>query len=502
MSSKKLKYMNRHLSRRQFLMGSGSSFLCLPPLVSLMSDFAMAQVLAPKRRFIAMIGLCGIDPYQIFPPNQSDLTAAPNALSTYYKPLKNFTAPISRLIDSDFVSIYPKMNLLQGLSMTGGLYQGHNITVLAGTHSQGGAPTFGRTIDVMMEKSPNVYAATDPVPIKAARVVCGPDHDNAFTFDTPGGKVTYSDALQGDVNLFNFLFARFSQSAPSTPSDDKLIVDKVYDDLKLLQSNKRISANDKTILDQFISSIFDLQTKINTATPPTCQKPSLALQAYGAAYYLPDYPGWKITDVSAMYDNYIELIKLAFVCDLTRVVFIGNQRCNSDLPEFLAIHHDAPSSDAAADRQKWGLKKFLKLAKTLDGVADPSGGGTLLDNSGLLFTNELGDWTGGHNVFSMPAVTFGSCGGYFKTGYFVDYRQRPLVDWFNVGHSPGRPYKQLLQSFMTAMGIPKSEYMQYGDGNGYGEFQPGINQFGKVSSTVFSAYAAEHNDPLPFIKMI
>ncbi|MGZ3771034.1 MAG: DUF1552 domain-containing protein [Bdellovibrio sp.] len=502
MSSKKSKYDNRHMSRRQFLIGSGSSFLCLPPLVSLMSNFAMAQALAPKRRFIVMVGLNGIDSEQIYPPDQNDLTAAPNAISTYYKPLKNFTAPISRLIDSDFTSIYPKMNLLQGLSMSGGQYQGHSSTILAGTHSQGGAPTFGRTLDVVMEKSPSVYTAADSVPIKAARLVCSPDHDHYFTFDTGGGTATYSDAVQGDVNLFNFLFARFTQSSSVTPSDDKLIVDKVYADLKALESNKRISANDKTILDNYISSVFDLQTRINSATPPVCQKPTLYLQAYGGAWFLPDYPGWTITNVSTMYDNYIELIKLAFICDLTRVVYIGNYRCNSDQPIFLPTHHDAPSSDAAADAQKWGLKKFLKMAQVLDGVTDPSGGGTLLDNSGMLFTNELGDWTGGHNTFSMPAVTFGSCGGYFKTGYFVDYRQRPLVNWMNVGHSPGRPYKQLLQSFMTAMGVPKSEYIQFGDGNGYGEFKAGINQFGKVDPAVFSAYANEHNDPLPFIKMV
>lgn len=502
MSDKKTHYANRHFSRRQFLVGTGSSFLCLPPLVSLMSDFAMAQALAPKRRFIVMIGMSGIDPEHFFPSNQADLLAAPGAIHTNYKPLKNFTAPISRLIDGDFVSMYSKMNLLQGMSMTGGLYQGHNTTVLAGTHSQGGSPTFGRSLDVVMEKSSNVYKAGDAVPIKAVRLITGHDHDNLFTFETSGGKAIISDAMKGDVNLFNFLFSRFTPPLAGQPSDDKLIVDKVYADLKALQANRRISANDKTILDRYIASIFDLQTKINVNTTTTCQKPTLALQAYGNAWFLPDYPGWKITNVSAMYDNYIELIKLAFACDLTRVVFIGNQRCTSDKPEFLETHHTAPSSEAAADRQKWGLKKFLKLAQGLDGVTDPSGGGTLLDNSGLLFTNELGDWTGGHNTFSLPVVTFGSCGGYFKTGNFVDFRQRPLVSWKNVGHSPGRPFKQLLQSFMTAMGVPKSEYMQFGDGNGYGEFRPGINQFGKIDSAVFSAYAAEHNDPLPFIRMV
>src|SRR5690606_13786222 len=130
------------------------------------------------------------------------------------------------------------------------------------------------------------------------------------------------------------------------------------------------------------------------------------------------------------------------------------------------------------DRHQWALKKVLKLAKMLSATADPSGSGTVLDNSLLLYTNEMGDWTEGHNIFNIPAVTFGSGGGYFRTGYFVDYRQKPLVNF--KGYHVGRPYKQLLQSIMLSMGISKSEYMKYGDGNGFGEFKPNINQFGNV----------------------
>lgn len=273
----------------------------------------------------------------------------------------------------------------------------------------------------------------------------------------------------------------------------------MYADLKALEKNPRLSSADKQVLDRYVASVFDLQLKINSSSgAPTCQKPTLGLQATGSAYYLPDYPGWnKNLNVSTMFDNINEMIKLAFICDLTRVVFIGNERCTDDKPVFLDTHHDAPGSDAAADRQKWGFKKFLNLAKMLDASADPSGQGTLLDNSMLFFTNEMGDWTTGHNTFNMPAVTFGSCGGYFRTGNYVDFRQKPLKEF--AYYYPGRPYKQLLQSMMLAMGVPKSEYIQFGDGSGFGEFKPGINQFGQVSADIFKAYQNEHNDPLPFV---
>lgn len=506
MSNVKKMIENRYFGRRQFLIGAGSC-LMLPPLLSLLPRRLLAQAMTPKKRFAVMVGLCGIDQQQIFPPDQSDLIQAPNAISTYYKSLSSFKAPISRMIDADFTSIYPKMNLYQGLSMTGGLYAGHNTSILGGVQSQGrlgdvGSKMIGRSIDVLLEKSPNVYRPGDTVPVKAARFACGPDHDAPFSYDTvPTTQV--SDYAQGDVQLFNLLFAKMSTGTTAAPSDDKLIVDKVYADLKALQSNPRLSANDKTTLDRYIASVFDLQTKINSglSNAISCSKPSLNLQATGGAYYLPDYPGWnKNMSVSTMFDNCMEIFRLAFACDLTRVVFIGNERCNEDALETLPIHHEAPSSEAAADAQKWGLKKFLNLAKSMDATPDPSGSGTLLDNSILFFTNELGDWTTGHNVFNMPAITFGSGGGYLNTGYFIDYRQKPLKEF--QYYYPGRPYKQLLQSMMQAMGVPKSEYSLYGDGNGFGEFQVGINQFGAVSTDMFKAYQGEHNDPLPFVSKV
>lgn len=507
MSKHKKIIENRYVSRRQFLIGGGATLL-LPSLVSLMPREALAQVLAPKRRFVVMLGICGIDQEQLFPTNPSGLIQVPDALSTYYKPLSSFTGNISRIIDADFIPLYSKMNLMQGLSMTGGNYAGHSTTILAGINDNerfgDGNVTYGRSIDVIMEKSLNVYPLGNSVPNKAVRLACG-DHDSPFSFDTiPKPKI--SDYHAGDVQLFNSLFGKFTNptgtgTIPAALSDDKLIVDKVYADLMALKKDRRLSSADGFILDEFIAGMFDLQSKLGaTSTPPavTCQKPTLSLQATGDAYYLPDYPGWnKNLNVSAMYDNINQILKLAFACDLTRVVFIGNERCNSDKPEFLETHHEAPSSEVAADRQKWGIKKFLNLAKLLDASQDPSGSGTLLDNSVLFYTNELGDWTEGHNCLNMPAITFGSCGGYFRTGNFVDYRQKPLKEF--VYYYPGRPYKQLLQSMMLAMGVPKSEYMQYGDGSGFGQFVVGVNQFGHVKADMFKAYEAEHNDPLPFV---
>lgn len=504
----KISLDGRHTNRRQFLIGAGSTFLTLPPLISLMAREAAAQVVATKKiRSVLYVGSLGIDPHQWHATNPTDLASFVNfsgALHTRYKKLNTFSAPISRVIDSSFTSMFPHMNVMQGLSLTGGYYQGHNHTVLGGSHSGDRTPIYGKSIDVLMEQSSNVYKPGDSVAHKAMRI-----GDADYSYDIISGKDVRSGTALGDRALFNKIFGALPTTVTTGPTqtsvNKKLIVDKVYADLKALEKNPRLSSEDKDLLGRYIAGVYDLQVKVDGGSPaPTCTKPTMALHATtsGNFYQFPQDPAWGVTNVNTVFENYIAMIRLAFMCDLTRVVYVGNTLWQ-DSPLARThdggLHHECPSSEAAADRQQWGIKQMLKLAQLLQTTTDPFGSGTLLDNSSILCTNELGSWTAAHSTFSMPAIMFGSAGGFFKTGNYVDYTQLPTVKTFGTIASPGRPYKQLLQSIMQSMGVPKSEYMLHGDGRGFGEFKEGINQFGKVTTNTFSAYTNEHNDLLPVV---
>jgi hypothetical protein len=138
---------------------------------------------------------------------------------------------------------------------------------------------------------------------------------------------------------------------------------------------------------------------------------------------------------------------------------------------------------------------MAKLATSLMNTPDSlNGSGNILDNSSILYTNELGDWTTGHSIRNMPCVMFGKGGGFINTGNYVDFTNK-----VNGQFGSGRPFKQVLQTIMQSMGVPKSEYMLHGDGQGFGEFIEGINQFGKVYPNAYTAYRPEHNDVLPFV---
>lgn len=495
-------YQTRFLNRRQFLVGSGQVMLAIPTLTSLMPRHLRAQVQGqPKVRYIGGLGYLGIDSRQWSPAEQSDMVIVPGQESVAYKALSQISGPISRVVDSSFTDLYSHMNVITGLSLTGGNYQGHNTSVLAGSHSGFREPLYGKSLDVIIEKSPSVFGS-DFTGLKAIRMGDNVGHMGGFSFDRIDGKRISSQHLQGDQALFNALLGDLSSSSVEDQlikAKKQSVVDLVFADLKSLESNPKLSKADKNILDLYMTSMQELKRKV-ASNQAQCTKPTIAFEVNkkGNFYHFPNQSEWGVQSIDAMYDNYIEMFKVAAMCDRSRVFHWSLSKWDHNLVAggtAGGLHHEAPSSEIQADRQQYFIKKLAQLARVFRDTPDPLNSGSLLDNSIIFYANELGDWTTGHSTFNMPTVTFGAAGGKIRTGYYMDYRQRPLTKW--VGHYPGRPYKQLLQSIMLSMGVPQSEYMQFGDGNGFGEFKSAINQFGKKGE-VFLRYASEHNNPLPF----
>jgi hypothetical protein len=66
---------------------------------------------------------------------------------------------------------------------------------------------------------------------------------------------------------------------------------------------------------------------------------------------------------------------------------------------------------------KYYAEKFGKLATMLDSISE--GDGTVLDNTSLLWMNEMSDGNA-HNHNNSPLIQAGSGGGYFKTGQIIN----------------------------------------------------------------------------------
>ena len=157
---------------------------------------------------------------------------------------------------------------------------------------------------------------------------------------------------------------------------------------------------------------------------------------------------------------------MALSCDLTRVATIVTQ----DIPtsEFGAaasrdVHQDiahnstedAGGYNLQAENEMTNYNKkyaehFAYLLDQLDSI--PEGGGTVLDNTAVVWVSELA--TGTHWLRQCANVIAGGAGGYFRTGRYVHYPEN-VVTPFSWGqpYNIGPAQSHLYVSLMHAMGM-------------------------------------------------
>jgi hypothetical protein len=153
-----------------------------------------------------------------------------------------------------------------------------------------------------------------------------------------------------------------------------------------------------------------------------------------------------LDDLSAVHDQMIELTKLAFAWDLTRVVAFtlsgasSGQRWPSQ--GVSQAHHTLEHSNNVEGQNIMGryyTGKFAKLLLALEGI-DDGDGHTALFNSSLIMGMECwSDSSSGHYLKDIPFVLAGQGGGAFQTGRVVN--------------ANGRSNNDLLVSVQRAAGI-------------------------------------------------
>ena len=124
-----------------------------------------------------------------------------------------------------------------------------------------------------------------------------------------------------------------------------------------------------------------------------------------------------------------DIIALAFQTDKTRVATLLLCRDISGLfYPFLDVrkaHHSASHSDLSDDYERvtrYYVSQFAYLASRLDTMQE--GDGTVLDNSCLLFINNM--WSGSrHDSTKVPLLMAGGLGQTIGTGNVLDYTDKP-----------------------------------------------------------------------------
>jgi hypothetical protein len=484
------------VSRRQVLRGAGGFTLGLPFLASLATPRgSLAAVGTPMRkRFVAAFtGHGGLRPATIYwdqaTPRKEMLfpghTISAGDLAPRVEAGKVvFSSAIQ--IPQDILSdrLLRKMNVYRALDVP--FFTDHTTGTWLGNFARTGDPSEFRgedprqTIDNVLGWSNSFYGSLDGIRERVLQMgTMNWENEYSWRYSNPSaksGSLVAVRAQQDPGRVWDSVFRGFTpptpgMAAPATPAP-KPVVDLVIEDYRRLrQSNTRLSAEDKQRLDDHLDRLADLERKVADLrqSPPSAVSCNNlpARPAFGCGSG-PACPG----DPRRYVDVYTDIVAAAFMCGLSRIAVLNQKEkfvsnFNGDWHQGVAHTHN---QTLLAENFRNTLSYLAaSLAKKLD--VEEANGRTFLDNSLIMFTNENGYDT--HSGQGLPVITFGSAGGYFKTGQLVDFRRNQADA---RGH--GITYNQWLAIVLQSMGLPRSEF-EVGGQQGYGRMRVGKNSVGK-----------------------
>lgn len=218
-------------------------------------------------------------------------------------------------------------------------------------------------------------------------------------------------------------------------------LDSALEDFRLLEA--KLDSRDRAKLQQHAQSLRELERRLAISGSQgggVCQvnEPPLISEVMSESSF------------DAIARQQIDLLVSALACDQTRV---GSLQCSTAVNacrfSFLepSVSHEGHSLSHAGDSNEgmqpewertltWYAELFAYLLAQLDAI--PEGDGTLLDNTVVLWGNEISRGNT-HDLTDIPFLMAGGAGGTLRTGQYLRY--------------PGIAHNQLLLSIIQAFGI-------------------------------------------------
>jgi Protein of unknown function (DUF1552) len=218
-------------------------------------------------------------------------------------------------------------------------------------------------------------------------------------------------------------------------AQNKSVLDFVMEDAKGL--NATLGASDQKKLDEYLSSVREVESRIEKArqalnAPPP--KTNMARPETRDGNYWRDHPQEHIRLMC-------DLMVIAFQTDLTRVVTLpfandGSNRSYKmiEVPEGhhdLSHHGSDPKKlEKIAKINTFHTEQFAYLLGRLQAVKEPTGG-TLLDSVMVVYGSCIGDGNR-HNHDDLPILLAGKGGGTIAGGRHIVYPKRTDTPLMNL----------------------------------------------------------------------
>jgi uncharacterized protein DUF1552 len=428
MSKQPSRAAERHdsLSRRQVLRGLGAS-IALPTLMSAGPAFGLNARKVPTRMAYVYVPN-GAIPASWWPAGDGGMGYE---LSPTLTPLANVRKQFQVISGLGDVSADPGPDGAGDHARAGGTFlTGVRIKKTAGSDIKAGvsidqvvAKRIGHltrfaslelTCDVVRKSGEcdSGYACAYEYNLawQSANQPLAPEHNPQFAFERLFGDGSRADRV---ANL------------KRRESEQHSILDFVMDDAKSL--NSRLDGRDKQKLDQYLSSVREIEQRIAISKRMNVMNPDVdAPEGVPASYE---------EHVALMFD----MLHLAFQTDSTRVATLLLAREGSNRPfndiGISSGHHDLShhknTPDIMAKVQlidKWYVQRLAAFLEKMDKTQEADGQ-SLLHHSMILYGSGNADGNR-HTHVNLPVVLAGAGGGAFKPGGYVKAKEQPITNLF------------------------------------------------------------------------
>ena len=412
-------------SRRAFLRRLGIGTAALPFVMNLPS-LGFANQSVRKQRLVVMFSPNGVVPKAFWPDEEGELLSFKESLQPL-EPFRDRTLILHGLCDKVRGDGDSHMRgigcLLTGIELHPGNIQG-------GSHTPAGWAS-GISID---QEIKNVLQQNPQTRTRFGSLEFGvmvPERADTWT------RMVYSAGnkpiapIDDPYQMFSRLYGRMKDQ-----ENLKSILDELQDDLRKVGS--QVSAADRQLLQEHATFVREMEQELRSGS-------------HDVGHAVPELePGVRdendnMPRISKMQ---IELLVNSFAADFARVATL--QYTNSvgqakmrwiEVDEgHHELSHEPDSNESAQDKltriNSWYCEQLAYLVQRLAETPEPGGEGSLLDNTLIVWTNELGKGNS-HTLDNIPFVLVG--GG-------LDFRMGRALKY------PRVPHNRLLLSLAHGMG--------------------------------------------------
>ena len=399
-------------SRREFLRTAGIGAAALPFLLNLPS-LGFANSVQRKQRLVVIFTPNGIVPKNFWPDATGDkfeLKPIMQPLAPYKDKLLLLKGLSDRVRGDGDAHMRGIGCLLTGGELFPGNIQGGSDTPAGWAKGQ----SIDQEIKSFLQKNPATKTRFGSLEFGAMV----PDRADTWTRMVYAGPNQPIAPIDDPYQMFNKLYGRMKDRTIL-----KSVLDDVQEDLKKVSDS--ISADDRKLLNEHAEFVRQMEIDLNQPHDDVGHAvPELEPGITEENDNLP-----KISKMQ------IELMVNSFAADFTRIATL--QYTNSvgqAKMRWLGVqegHHELshePDSNSSAQEKltkinTWWCEQLAYLTKRLAETPEPGGPGSMLDNTTIIWTNELGKGNS-HTLDDIPFVVVGG-GLNFKLGQSLDLKRTP-----------------------------------------------------------------------------